>query len=110
MRELVAPSARERPRPRALGKLNRESFSRLRDEMRPGAATRRRERVFQKSLAAVGSLSELINERGRSLIQIIERMPLTMIINPSHQCFSVFSSRNVTLRLSTVLIEGGYKP
>ena len=26
MRELVAPSAKERPRPRALGKLNRESF------------------------------------------------------------------------------------
>jgi hypothetical protein len=61
-------------------------------------------------LEAVGSLSELINERGRSLIQIIERMPLTMIINPSHQYFSVFSSRHVTLRLSTVLIEGGYKP
>jgi hypothetical protein len=43
-----------------------------------------------------GSLSELINERGRSLIQIIERMPLTIIINPSHQYFSVFSSRHVT--------------
>jgi hypothetical protein len=43
--------------------------------MRPGAATRRRGRVFQKSLAAVGSLSELINKRGRSVIQIIERMP-----------------------------------
>jgi hypothetical protein len=56
------------------------------------------------------SLSELINERGRSLIQIIERMPLTMIINPSHQYFSVFSSRLVTLRLNTVLIEGSYKP
>jgi hypothetical protein len=26
-----------------------------------------------------------------------------MIINPSHQYFSVFSSRHVTLRLSTVL-------
>jgi hypothetical protein len=64
----------------------------------------------QSPLEAVGSLSELINERGRSLIQIIERMPLTMIINPSHQCFSVFSSRHVTLRFSTVLIEGGYKP
>ena len=64
----------------------------------------------QSPLEAVGSLSELINERGRSLIQIIERMPLTMIINPSHQYFSVFSSRHVTLRLSTVLIEGGYKP
>jgi hypothetical protein len=37
-------------------------------------------------------------------------MPLTMIINPSHQYFSVFSSRHVTLRFSTVLIEGGYKP
>jgi hypothetical protein len=59
---------------------------------------------------SIVSLSELINERGRSLIQIIERMPLTMIINPSHQYFSVFSSRHVTLRLSTVLIEGGYKP
>src|SRR5260370_33133508 len=33
-------------------------------------------------------------------------MPLTMIINPSHQYFSVFSSRHVTLRLSTILIEG----
>ncbi|HXN94605.1 MAG TPA: hypothetical protein VN879_08875, partial [Candidatus Acidoferrales bacterium] len=30
-----------------------------------------------------GSLPELINERGRSVIQIIERMPLTMIINPN---------------------------
>jgi hypothetical protein len=64
----------------------------------------------QSPLEAVGSLSELINERGRSLIQIIEGMPLTMIINPSHQYFSVFSSRHITLRLSTVLIEGGYKP
>jgi hypothetical protein len=43
-------------------------------------------------LEAVSSLSELINERGRSLIQIIKRMPLTMIINPSHQYFGVFSS------------------
>jgi len=67
--------------------------------MRPGAATRRRERVFQKSLAAVGSLSELINKRGRSVIQIIERMPLTIIIKPGHQYFSVFSSRNVPLGL-----------
>ena len=33
-------------------------------------------------------------------------MPLTIIINSSHQYFSVFSSRHVTLRLSTVLIEG----
>jgi hypothetical protein len=50
-----------------------------------------------------GSLPELINERGRSVIQIIERMPLTMIINPSHQYFSVFSSRHVTLGLRSVL-------
>src|SRR5258708_10922112 len=64
----------------------------------------------QSPLEAVGSLLELINERGRSLIQIIEGMPLTMIINPSHQYFSVFSSRHVTLRLSTVLIEVGDKP
>ena len=28
---------------------------------------------------SIVSLSELINERGRSLIQIIERMPLTML-------------------------------
>jgi len=70
------------------------------------------EKTIQCPVAAraAGSLSELINERGRSLIQIIEGMPLTMIINPSHQYFSVFSSRHVTLRLSTVLIEGGYKP
>src|SRR6266699_5963003 len=77
--------------------------------IRPGAATRRRERVFQKSLAAVGSLSELINKRGRSVIQIIERMPLTIIINPSHQYVSVFSSRNVPLGLGSVLVECGYK-
>jgi hypothetical protein len=64
----------------------------------------------QSPLEAVSSLSELINERRRSLIQIIEGIPLTMIINPSHQYFSVFSSRHVTLRLNTVLIEGGYKP
>jgi hypothetical protein len=56
-----------------------------------------------------GSLPELINERGRSVIQIIERMPLTMIINPNHQYFSVFSSRHVTLGLGSVLIECGYK-
>ena len=59
---------------------------------------------------AVGSLSEFINERDRSIIQIIEQMPLTMIVNPSHQYVSVFSSRHVTLRLRTVLIEGSYKP
>jgi len=61
-------------------------------------------------MAALGSLSKLINERGRSIIQIIERMPLTMIINPSHQHVSVFSSGHVTLRLRSVLIEGSYKP
>ena len=58
---------------------------------------------------SVGSLSELVNERGRSIIQIIERMPLTMIINPSHQYFSIFSSGHVTLGLGSVVIECGYK-
>jgi hypothetical protein len=61
-------------------------------------------------MAALGSLSKLINKRDRSIIQIIERMPLTIIVNPSHQYVSVFSSRHVTLRLMTVLIEGSYKP
>jgi hypothetical protein len=37
------------------------------------------------TLSKIGSLSELINKRGRSVIQIIERMPLTIIINRSHQ-------------------------
>jgi hypothetical protein len=69
------------------------------------------DRATQKwLLLAVGSLSEFINERDRSIVQIIERMPLTMIVNPSHQYVSVFSSRHVTLRLRTVLIEGSYKP
>ena len=54
-------------------------------------------------------LSELINEGGRSVIQIIERMPLTMTINPSHQYFRVFAARHVTLGLGSVLIECGYK-
>jgi hypothetical protein len=58
---------------------------------------------------SVGSLSELIDERGRRIIQIIERMALTMIINPSHQYFSVFSSGHVTLGLGSVVIECGYK-
>jgi hypothetical protein len=58
---------------------------------------------------AVGSLSELINKRGRSVIQVFERMPLAMIINPGHQYLSGFSSRNVPLVLGSVLIECGYK-
>jgi hypothetical protein len=60
-------------------------------------------------LELVGSLSELINKRGRSVIQIFERMPLAMIINPGHQDLSGFSSRNVPLGLGSVLIECGYK-
>src|ERR1700730_10438783 len=58
---------------------------------------------------AVGSLSEFVNKRGRSVIQIFERMPLAMIINPGHQYLSGFSSRNVPLGLGSVLIECGYK-
>src|SRR5271165_2040867 len=45
------------------------------------------------------SLSELINEHSRSVIQIIERMLLTIIVNLRHQCFSVFSPRYVPLGL-----------
>jgi hypothetical protein len=60
-------------------------------------------------MAALGSLSKLINKRGRSVIQIIERMPLAIIINPSHQYFSIFSSRNVRLGLDSVLVECGDK-
>src|SRR5947199_9735023 len=68
--------------------------------MRPGAATRRRERVFQKSLAAVGSLSELINKRGRSVIQINERMPLTIIIKPGRIRHHLLA--DLVLRLGTI--------
>jgi hypothetical protein len=42
-------------------------------------------------MAALGSLSKLINKRGRRVIQIIKRMPLAIIINPSHQYFSIIS-------------------
>ena len=58
---------------------------------------------------AVGSLSELIHERVRSVIQIVARMPPTMIINSNHQDFSVFPSRYVPRGLGSVLIECGYK-
>src|SRR5258708_30807736 len=44
---------------------------------------------------AVGSLSELINERGRSLIQIIERMPLKMICRFSSSKRSSVGTRGV---------------
>jgi hypothetical protein len=57
-------------------------------------------------MAALGSLSKLINERDRSIIQIIERMPLTMIVNPSHQ-YAIFLQ---TRHAEAVLIEGSYKP
>jgi hypothetical protein len=69
------------------------------------------EKTIQCPVAAraAGSLPELINQRGRSLIQIIERIQPTMIINPKHQYFSVFSSRHVSLGLGSVLIECGYK-
>src|SRR4029077_5859436 len=69
------------------------------------------EKTIQCPVAAraAGSLPELINQRGRSLIQIIERIQPTMIINPKHQYSSVFSSRHVPLGLGSVLIECGYK-
>src|SRR6266404_5377733 len=44
---------------------------------------------------AVGSLSELINERGRNLIQIIERMPLKMICRFSSSKRSSIGTRGV---------------
>jgi hypothetical protein len=43
--------------------------------------------AFNQYRSNVGSLSELINKRGRSVIQIVERMPLTIIINPSAASF-----------------------
>jgi hypothetical protein len=48
------------------------------------------EKTIQCPVAAraAGSLPELINQRGRGLIQIIERIQPTMIINPKHQYFS----------------------
>jgi hypothetical protein len=55
------------------------------------------------------SLPELINKRDRSVIQIIERMQPTMIVNPNHQDFGVFSSRHVPCKPGSVLIECGYK-
>src|ERR1700745_3017950 len=69
------------------------------------------EKTIQCPLAAraAGSLTELIHQRRRSLIQLIERIELTHIVNPKHQNFSVFSSRHVPLGLGSVLIECGYK-
>jgi hypothetical protein len=62
MRELVAPSARERPRPRALG-LTENHFSRLRDEMKcdQGLQHGDRERVFQSSQLSVHCRSSSIS-------------------------------------------------
>ena len=48
---------------------------------------------------SAGSLSEPIDERGRRFMQIVKRMLLTIIINPSHQHFGVFASRHVTFWL-----------
>jgi hypothetical protein len=61
-------------------------------------------------LVGLRSLSKLINKRGRSVIQIIEGMPLTVIINPSHQYFSGLSCRAIRLGLGSVVVECGYKP
>src|SRR6266404_3290944 len=54
---------------------------------------------------AVGSLSELINERGRSLIQIIERMPLTMICRFSSSKRSSIGTRGGYILLSILNVR-----
>jgi hypothetical protein len=85
------------------------------DGVKAANCLQRRKRSRRKAIQcpvatrAVGSLLELINQRGRSVIQIIERMQPTMIINPNHQYFSIFSSRHVPRGLGSVLIECGYK-
>src|SRR6266540_1681940 len=85
------------------------------DGVKAANCLQRRKRSRRKAIQcpvatrAVGSLPELINQRGRSVIQIIERMQPTMIINPNHQYFSIFSSRHVPRGLGSVLIECGYK-
>jgi hypothetical protein len=59
-------------------------------------------------LLATGSLSELINQRSGRPINIVGWILPAIIVNPSHQLFSVFSSRHVALWLGPVLIEGRY--
>jgi hypothetical protein len=58
-------------------------------------------------MVELGSLSKLINKRGRRVIQIIDGMPLTVVINPGHQYFSGLSSRNIPLGLGSVVVECG---
>jgi hypothetical protein len=57
-----------------------------------------------------GSPPEFSNKRTRSVIQIMERMQPTMIINPSHQYFSLFSSGHVLLGLEPYWLNAVTNP